>query len=85
MSQTQNNLDNNYGLANSITPQYSIAYDDSLSAADGLNRANALIGACEVHLKPARQHSGRRKKTALSTEGGDCVRHMAALVKSATF
>ncbi len=47
MAQTQNNLNNNYGLGDGITPHYSISYDDSLSAADGVNRANGLIGACE--------------------------------------
>jgi hypothetical protein len=47
MGQTQNNLNNNFGLGAGVTPHYTISYDDSLSIADGQNRANALIGACE--------------------------------------
>src|SRR5438309_6664326 len=31
-----------------VTDQYAIAYDVSLSAADGVNRANALIGYCDA-------------------------------------
>lgn len=48
MGQTQNNLNNNFGLGAGITPHYSISYDNALSAADGVNRANALIGVCEA-------------------------------------
>ena len=47
MTQTSNGLNNNFGLGNGVTTHYAITYDDSLSAADGQNRANALIGACE--------------------------------------
>lgn len=47
MAQTQNNLNNNFGLGAGITTHYSISYDDSLSAADGVNRGNGLIGVCE--------------------------------------
>jgi hypothetical protein len=48
MAQTQNNLNNNFGLGAGITTHYSISYDDSLSAADGVNRGNGLIGVCEA-------------------------------------
>ena len=37
------------GLTNGgLTTHYQIKYDDSLSQADGLDRANALIGVCEA-------------------------------------
>jgi len=37
-----------FGLTNGgRTTQYQIQYDDSLSAADGMDRANALIGVCD--------------------------------------
>src|ERR1051326_872509 len=36
------------GLTNNgLTAHYKIEYDDSLSQADGMDRANALIGVCE--------------------------------------
>jgi hypothetical protein len=47
MTQTNANLNNNYGLGLGITPHYQVTYDDSLSTADGQDRANVLIGACE--------------------------------------
>ncbi|MBV8682864.1 MAG: hypothetical protein JO111_08330 [Caulobacteraceae bacterium] len=47
MTQTNANLNNNFGLGAGITPHYAITYDDSLSTADGQDRANALIGDCE--------------------------------------
>jgi hypothetical protein len=37
-----------FGLTNGgRTNNYQIQYDDSLSPADGVNRANALIGVCD--------------------------------------
>jgi hypothetical protein len=47
MTQTSSNLNNSYGLGAGVTAHYAITYDDSLSTADGQNRGNALIAACE--------------------------------------
>lgn len=47
MSQTNSGLNNTFGLGDGVTPHYSITYDNSLSAADGVNRANALMGVCD--------------------------------------
>ncbi len=48
MAQTSAGLNNSYGLGNGVTPHYAITYDNSLSAADGKNRANAPIADCEA-------------------------------------
>lgn len=58
MAQTQNNLNNNFGLGAGITTHYSISYDDSLSAADGVNRGNGLIGVCFIIHERGRQDPG---------------------------
>jgi hypothetical protein len=47
MTQTDYGLNNPYNLGRGVTPHYKITYDDSLSQADGQDRANALMAACE--------------------------------------
>ena len=47
MAQTNANLNNPFGLGAGVTQHYAITYDDSLSTADGQDRANVLLGACE--------------------------------------
>lgn len=46
MAQTDTGL-NDTGLGRGKTTHYAITYDDSLSTADGRDRANALMAACE--------------------------------------
>ncbi len=47
MTQTNNGLNNPGGLGKGVTTHYAITYDDSLSTADGQDRANALLAVCE--------------------------------------
>jgi hypothetical protein len=47
------------GLPNGgITANYAITFDDSLSAADGLNRATALMGVCDADFSTMRDWFG---------------------------
>jgi len=47
MTQTTNNLNDTFGLGDGVTPNFKISYDDSLSQADGEDRANALMAVCD--------------------------------------
>ena len=47
MAQTNSGLNNPFGLGKGISTHYAITYDDSLSAADGQDRANGLLAVCE--------------------------------------
>jgi hypothetical protein len=47
MAQTASGLNNTYNLGAGVTTHYKITYDDTLSQADGQDRANALMAVCE--------------------------------------
>jgi hypothetical protein len=46
--QTSNNLNNTFGLGAGVTPHFAITYESSLSQADGVDRANALMADCDA-------------------------------------